>query len=79
LFLVLEVATIYTQDGWKLIPLVVLDFPCVLVSNHLGGLLPQEGVLRDGLVFGVFGTVWWFVISWLAWRSFSWLVRRPPG
>jgi hypothetical protein len=58
------------DDGWIL--LTTVDLPAGLL---LGGLTFQ-GYGPPLLWFGVFGTLWWFLVSWGAWSTRCLLAER---
>ena len=63
-----------TEGSWWWFPLFVVDFPFSFLLMLLKVLLPS-GLPTGFIVFGVFGTMWWYFLSvlarWIFLRIFS--------
>jgi hypothetical protein len=55
-----------TEGSWGWFPVFVVDFPFSIAFAPLVGPVPPF------LVFGVLGTLWWFVLTW----TVVYVVRR---
>jgi len=47
-----------TEGSWRWFPVFFVDFPLSIV------LIPAVNAAPPLLVFGVVGTVWWYLINW---------------
>jgi len=54
------------EGGWTYFPLFIMDLPFSLILMFLVYLVPSNFA-----VFGILGTLWWFVIGVLA----RWIVK----
>jgi hypothetical protein len=59
-----------TEGSWRWFFVFVIDFPFSIA------LLPILDVVHPLLVFGVLGTLWWYLINWLVVYCFSLMVNR---
>lgn len=64
---------LYEEGSWTWFLLFWLDFPFSIV------MLPLIQYVHRGLVFGILGTLWWFVLNLIIEYVFTSLKRRLIG
>jgi hypothetical protein len=59
-----------SEGSWGWFPVFVVDLPISIVFA------PLAGPIHPFLVFGVLGTLWWFILTRAVVYGLRWLARR---
>ena len=60
-----------SEGSWQWFPFFFIDFPISIFLMFLGNILPGF------VVFGIFGTLWWYLINASIWYFYRKFEEKP--